>query len=395
MRQGERPSGWRGTPRAALGVVWLAIFTDMLLYGLAVPILPGRAAALGASESAIGLLFASYALALLVATPVFGALADRVGRRGPMLGGLFGLAAATVLFAFSYDFVSLLVARLLQGVAAAATWTAGLALVADSYPAAKRGWALGVVLQGMTVGLLVGPPLGGWLYELGGFRLPFLVAAALAAVDGLARALLLADPPRGDAPHVSLLDLLRDRQVLVASGLVVVGSGTWALLEPVLPLDLERRFDASPGMVGLLFGVATLAYGLAAPLVGALADHWGRRPSMALGLLLLAATLPLVAWLPALPLVGAALVGVSVAYGFALTPTLPALADAVDRRGGGAYASAYALFNEAYSAGMLLGPLAGGVLAEWLGLPAALLLLSMMVLACLPLLKVGWSARAG
>ena len=386
------PRTWRGSPAAALVVVTLAIFTDMLLYGLAVPILPGRAAALGASESAIGFLFGSYALALLIVTPIFGLLADRLGRRGPMIWGLLGLAAATVMFAFATDYVGLLVARLLQGVAAAATWTAGLALVADSYPPAKRGWALGVALSGMTGGMLLGPPIGGLLYEWGGFQLPFLVAAAIAALDGVARALLLTDPPRARGHGPSLLDLLRDRAVLVACGLIVVGSATWGLLEPVLPLDLEERFGASPGLIGALFGVATLAYGLAAPLVGTLADRWGRRPTMALGVVLLAVALPLVAWLPALWLVGGALVVVSIAYGFALTPTLPALADAVDRRGGGAYGAAYALFNEAYSVGMMVGPVLGGVLAEWLGLPLALLLIGGAVLLYLPALK-GWSAR--
>ncbi|TMF41799.1 MAG: MFS transporter, partial [Chloroflexi bacterium] len=82
----------RGSPRAILLVVTLAIFTDMLVYGLVVPILPRYATTLGASQAAIGLLFGSYAVALLVATPFWGILSDRVGRRGPMLWGLIGLA---------------------------------------------------------------------------------------------------------------------------------------------------------------------------------------------------------------------------------------------------------------------------------------------------------------
>ncbi|OEH92363.1 MFS transporter [Bacillus solimangrovi] len=62
-------------------VIMLAIFTDMLMYGLVVPFLPIHAESLGASQSEIGLLFASYAIALFVATPLFGALADRIGRK--------------------------------------------------------------------------------------------------------------------------------------------------------------------------------------------------------------------------------------------------------------------------------------------------------------------------
>ena len=91
----------RGAPTAALAVVTVAIFTDTLVYGLVVPILPRHVAALGLPEWAVGVLFGSYAVALLVATPVFGALADRVGRRRPLVGGLLGLGSATLLFAYA------------------------------------------------------------------------------------------------------------------------------------------------------------------------------------------------------------------------------------------------------------------------------------------------------
>src|SRR5689334_8035525 len=182
-------------PTAGLVVVTLAVFVDMLLYGLAVPIVPGYAATLGASEPAIGVMFGSYALALLIVSPGVGTLSDRVGRRGPIVGGLVWPAVATGLFAFATSYPMLLAARTLQGVAAAATWTAGLALLADLYPPQARGWAMGVALSGMTAGLLLGPPVGGLLYERGSFQLPCLVVAALALLDALAGWLLLADPP--------------------------------------------------------------------------------------------------------------------------------------------------------------------------------------------------------
>src|SRR5918997_183359 len=74
----------RGAPQTALAVTTLAIFTDMLLYGLVVPVLPGHADDLGIDDWAIGVLVASYSVALLVGTLIFGALSDRVGRKGPM-----------------------------------------------------------------------------------------------------------------------------------------------------------------------------------------------------------------------------------------------------------------------------------------------------------------------
>jgi DHA1 family solute carrier family 18 vesicular amine transporter 1/2 len=384
----------RGAPTAGLLVVTWAIFVDMLVYGLAVPIVPGYAAAMGVSESAIGVLLGSYAFALLVATPFCGPLSDRAGRRGPMVGGLVGLAAATLLFAFATDYVGLLAARLVQGLAAAATWTAGLALLADLFPPQARGKAMGIALSGMTAGTLLGPPVGGLLYEWGGYRLPFLIAAGLAVLDGLARLLLLADPPRGHGEPASLPALLRDRSVLVAAGTVIVGAGVWALLEPTLPLYLERAFGLSAGAVGLLFGAATLVYGIASPVVGALSDRWARRPTMAVGVLGLALSLPLVGLPHGVLLAAGALVLLSVAYGFAVTPALPELAEAVDRRGRGGYAAAYAIFNAAYAGGMMTGPLVGGLLADALGFSMALVITGLAVLCYLPALLVG-AGRSG
>jgi DHA1 family solute carrier family 18 vesicular amine transporter 1/2 len=332
-------------------------------------------------------LFGSYSAALLVGTPIFGALSDRVGRRGPMLWGLVGLGAATLLFAVAEGYPALLAARVLQGLAAAATWTAGLALVADLYPSSSRGAAMGTVLAGMTAGTLVGPPLGGLLYEWGGYRAPFLVAGIVAMVEAAALLLLIADPPRraDERGEGGLRALLKDRAVLLAAGAAVVGAGAWGLLEPVLPLRLEEVFGFSPGGVGLLFGAATLVYGVSSPLVGRLSDHWGPRPVMAVGIVLLAASLPLVG-VPWLWVMVAALLVVSVAYGLVLTPVLPDLGNIVDRRGGGGYAAAYAIFNGAYATGMMAGPVLGGALTSAFGFTVALLITGGLVLCYLPIL---------
>ena len=70
-----------------------------------------------------------------------------------------------------------------------------------------------------------------------------------------------------------------------------------------------------------------------------------------------------------------------IACAILLAPTLPELAAGVDRQGGGAYASVYALFNEAYAVGMMIGPLLGGFLAERFGLLATLICVSLVALA--------------
>src|SRR5262249_1317598 len=112
-------------PRAstALLVAALALATDMFVYSLAVPVLPAVATGQGGSAFGLGVLFGCYAAAFIAVAPVAGRWVDRAGSRQPMLLGLAGLAAATLLFAFAPGFAFLAVARLLQGAAGGIAWT--------------------------------------------------------------------------------------------------------------------------------------------------------------------------------------------------------------------------------------------------------------------------------
>ena len=161
-------SSIRGKPAAALFVVSLAVFVDLLVYGMMVPVLPGYASGLGASQSTLGLLLGAFGVAVVAATPLFGVLSDRYGSKWPMVGGLVGLAASTLLFAYAPGLGWLFVARTLQGASSAASWVAGLALLARVYPAAERGRAMGTAMAGTVLGTLLGPPLGGFLHDVGG-----------------------------------------------------------------------------------------------------------------------------------------------------------------------------------------------------------------------------------
>ena len=121
----------------------MALATDMFVYGLAVPVLPVYALSLGASPATVGALFAVYAGALMLVTPLVGIWVDRSGPRGPLLVGMIGLAAATLLFAFAPGLAGLFLARALQGLSAGVSWTAGLALIATTHSLEQRGKAMG------------------------------------------------------------------------------------------------------------------------------------------------------------------------------------------------------------------------------------------------------------
>src|SRR5713226_1243022 len=90
---------FRSSRAAAVALVTLATFTDLVGYSICVPVLPDFAKRLGASATMIGLLFASFGLTLLAVSVPMGAVSDRIGRRAPLVSGMVALAGATTLFA--------------------------------------------------------------------------------------------------------------------------------------------------------------------------------------------------------------------------------------------------------------------------------------------------------
>src|SRR5213083_2184868 len=150
----------RGSRATAVALITFATFTDIVAYSIAIPVLPDLSRRLGASPTMIGFLFASFGVTLLTVSIPMGAISDRIGRKGPMLGGLIALAAATLLFAFAGSLPWLFAARLVQGAADAVTWVVGFALIADLYDANERDRVTGIVMMGTSVAVLIGPTFG-------------------------------------------------------------------------------------------------------------------------------------------------------------------------------------------------------------------------------------------
>jgi DHA1 family solute carrier family 18 vesicular amine transporter 1/2 len=365
-------SGRPTRPRAAVAVVTLALAVDMFLYGSLVPLLPVLPAVAG-SAGAAGLLFAAYAVAMLVATPVVGRWVDRSGPRAPLLAGLLALAAATALFAAVVEvpgglgLAVLLIARAAQGVAAAASWAAGLALIAITHPPERRGTVMGLALSAVGFGVLLGPAASGLLADAFGLRAPFVVVAVLAAADAVARIIWVG--PTADAPtSTPLRAVARGPRAALLIGLTALGAAAIAFAEPVLPLHLSALGLSSSG-IGLAFGAAALLGGLAAPLAGMLTDRLGASRVAAIGTLVAAVGFMLCG----LPVAGASISGVlvvGVGAQLVLAPTLVLIGGLAEHIQPPAYGAAYALYNLAYTGGLAVAPLVAGAAAALTGVAA-------------------------
>jgi multidrug resistance protein len=357
----------RESRAVAVALVSFAAFTDLVAYSIAVPVLPDLSRRLGASPTLIGLLFAAFGVTLLGVSIPIGAASDRIGRKVPIVGGLVLLALSTVLFAFAESLPVLFAARLAQGAADAITWVVGFALIADLYGPAERGRVMGVVMSGTSFGLMIGPSLGGWLYETGGMKLPFLTVAALAAAAAIGFLWLRPPTVQTAREAVPLGRLLRVSAVAVCALTVVVAASTVAMLEPAVSLWLSADLGLTPSRVGIVFGVAAVAATALHPVFGRLSDRWGGRRLTMIGLVLTALMMPVVSRASSFPSAIALYLLMGSALALVVTPSLAFMAEATSSAGVESFGVSYGVYNFAWGFGLLVGPAIGGFLFEQLG----------------------------
>ena len=172
--------------RHAVTFVLIAVFLDMVGFGLIMPVLPklietvgevdiARAAVIG------GCMFAAFSLAQFVFAPLMGNLADRFGRRPLLLLAILGLGLDFILMALAPTLEWLFVGRIVAGICGS-SWIIASAYIADVTTPEDRAKAFGMMGAAFGVGFVIGPAIGGLLGELGP-RVPFWVAAAISLLN--------------------------------------------------------------------------------------------------------------------------------------------------------------------------------------------------------------------
>ncbi|MBV9733586.1 MAG: MFS transporter [Verrucomicrobia bacterium] len=370
-----------------LASVVFALFTDAFLYEVVVPLAPLSPAGIN-STSDIASTSCAYALGVIFFTPVCGIVSDRIGRKIPLLIGAIGQLIAMYTFAGATTFWALMLARIIQGGASSATWTAGLAVIAERYPD-RRVQKMGLAMVGATIGGFMAPLAGGAFYEMGGYHAPFWISGIIAFVDlGLRFVLIPRDRNHAAVPNAMPV-LFRNRAVLAAALVAALVACGWGLIEPDVPAFLVEKAGASSTVIGLLFTLSGLVYWVASTPVDHLAERRGRRSVISLGMTVMAVGLPILVLFPNVILVGVALCFVTVAYACAMNPLLSELADAVDRCAPGGYAAVYAIFNIAYAVGSMAGNAAAGPLTDRFSLLTVFLSIGVILLLSLPFLRRG------
>ncbi|WP_189704566.1 MFS transporter [Streptomyces anandii] len=276
--------------------------------------LGGHARGAVTSLLVLGGLLALYDGAEVVLKPVFGTLADRIGARPVLVGGLVAFAAASALYVVADSPGWLWAARLGQGAAASAFSPSASALVARLNPAAEHGRAFGGYGFYKSIGYTLGPLLGGVLVWAGGLQLLFAVLAVLGAAVAVWALLAVPAVPPLPRARQTMLDLARrlaDPAFLAPTAALAAATAALSVGVGFLPVS-GRAAGLGTVATGAAVSVLAACAAVVQPRAGRALDR-GRlttRTGITTGLLLTAAGMGC-ATLPGLAgiLIGAALIG--------------------------------------------------------------------------------------
>lgn len=285
---------------AAFAFIFVTVLLDMLAFGIVVPVLPHLIEQLiggGIARAAWwgGIFSTVFAIVQFAFSPVQGALSDRFGRRPVILISNAGLAVDFLVLALAPKLWILFVGRVVLGMTAASFTTAN-AYIADITPAEQRAGAFGKLGAAFGLGFIIGPGFGGWLGHID-LRLPFWVAAALAACNFLYGLLILPEslPPAQRTPRfefhsahpLGALKLLRRHPRLFGLGLVMfLIYLAHYVLQTTLVLYADYRYDWGTRAVGLMLMLVGATDALVQAIVtGRLTPIFGERRVLLGGLL--------------------------------------------------------------------------------------------------------------
>jgi MFS family permease len=312
-------------------------------------------------EVRIGIILSLFGLLVGILQPFGGLVVDRVGRRKPFIvGGLLLLALATLSYVFAVQYTEMLLSRALQGIAAAITVPATLALMADVSERETRGGSMGVYSSMRVTGLAIGPLFGGFLNDTFGFNAVFYTGAGSILLGALAVQLAVDDVPAPDLdPHVPSF---RDQ---LSPAIATLGLATFAMAGAFAMLSsLENEVNARLHGSALSFGIALSALMvsrliLQVPL-GRWSDRAGRKPFILSGLALMTlATVP-IGWVTT----DAQLIGLRIAQGVASAAiAAPVFALAADMTQAGAEGRHMGIVAMGFGLGIAFGTLVAGVAA--------------------------------
>ncbi|CAH6635840.1 Multidrug resistance protein MdtG [Pseudocitrobacter vendiensis] len=280
----DAPINWKRN----LTIAWLGCFLTGAAFSLVMPFLPLYVEQLGVTGHSelnlwSGIVFSITFLFSAIASPFWGGLADRKGRKIMLLRSALGMAIVMLLMGLAQNIWQFLVLRALLGVLGGFVPNAN-ALIATQVPRNKSGWALGTLSTGGVSGALLGPLAGGLLADSYGLRPVFIITASVLFLCFVLTLLLI----REQFTPVNKKEMLHAREVIsslknpklvlslfVTTLIIQVATGSIAPILTLYVRDLAGNVSNIAFISGMIASVPGVAALLSAPRLGKLGDRIG------------------------------------------------------------------------------------------------------------------------
>jgi DHA1 family multidrug resistance protein-like MFS transporter len=364
------------------------------------PFLPLYVEQLGSSsglsiELLSGLVYSAQAFTMMLASPLWGALADRHGRKIMVERSMFGGAVTLLLMSFAASAEQLVVMRAIQGLITG-TIAAANALLASVTPRKHIGYAMGLLQVGFGTGIAVGPLIGGFVADLFDYSVVFYLTAALLFLAGVLVHWGVHEnfqPVKSEREKTNLLQAWRT--LIGVAGVKMtflirfLTSMARMIVLPIIPLFIATILVDSSKLntfTGLVMGIASAATTISAVFLGKLGDRVGFRRVLIISLIIMGVLYIPQGYVSA----GWQLLVLQGLVGVALGGVLPIisalLANYVKIGGEG---SAFGLDNSINAAGRAIAPMLGAAIAASMGYTAVFVATGLVYLIAMLLAVLG------
>lgn len=266
-----------------LVIMGLADFCNAICVSLQAPFFPNEAERKGATATEYGLVFGIFELVVFIISPIYGQCINRIGPKVLFNSGIFTTGTSAILFGLldripdHIPFITCaFIIRIVEALGNAAFLTASFAIIAKEFPN-NVATTFASLETCFGLGLIVGPMVGGALYSVGGYYLPFVVLGSALFITAILTLCIL--PKHADEPftendkRTSMWNVLKIPGVLVSSLAICATSASIGFLSATLEPHL-RQFDLGPILLGVVFVINGGIYALTAPIWGWMVDKF-------------------------------------------------------------------------------------------------------------------------
>ncbi len=367
-----------------LFVLSLCVFFSMLGVGIISPILPIYAQDLGATLSQIGLISAAWHISSLIFTAPVGRYSDRSSKKRVILLGFLVNLIASLLYAFSWNFISLASVRFIHGFGYAMLTPIAMAYGAELAPRGREGQYMGSLMLSMTAGFALGPMLGGFVRDIASKNTTFYIVSGFIGLGLILAFLMLPDTKdesKTEGVSTSFRKVLSNKSIVTAIFFsLMLNLGVGSIFNFLAMFLSMPKSQGGPGLsfsaIGIVFSIPFIFSAIVQRESGKLADRMNKT------ILIVASgvigTISIILFPNMNSLIGLILVlsffwgGVSLGM-----PAIRALAVLEGRESG--QGTVMSVVQTSENIGNILGPLLAGVVAEILGLRYVFYMCSLII----------------